>query len=149
MEFKFSQSDDFDRLLKDDLSNDKNKLSTSKQKEFEETPQNHKRFSHKIKKKKFCVNKLSKDDMDYEIDLHHHTKVQALQKISDFFRYQKSKKMQYLLIITGKGNNSGTGGAVLRPAVADWLNENKQYYNNYCSPCNELGGSGSFLVILD
>jgi DNA-nicking Smr family endonuclease len=83
---------------------------------------------------------------DAELDLHNHSREDALQAMDVFFNESKEKGFEKILVIHGKGNHS-TGEAILKRAVMDFI--------EHCSFAGESGrgkasggGEGATWVLL-
>jgi DNA-nicking Smr family endonuclease len=83
-----------------------------------------------------------------ELDLHGHSKDEALVKLAHFITAAYSRGQKAVLVITGKGINSPEG-PVLQGAAAAWLREHGKGIVAEFSPApRDLGGSGAFVVFL-
>lgn len=71
------------------------------------------------------------------IDLHGYTREKALRCLTDTLEVCKKQGEQQLVVITGVGQHSQIGGAVLRPSVQKYLEERRFYYK-YQSGCFEI-----------
>ncbi len=59
------------------------------------------------------------------------------------------QRLRHVLIITGKGKNSGTGGPVLAPLVLGWLQRNGgPYVRDFIQAPPRLGGAGAIWITL-
>ncbi|XP_067944329.1 uncharacterized protein [Watersipora subatra] len=76
-----------------------------------------------------------------ELDLHGLFQYEALNVVDECLRTLKEKGYRTAVIITGKGNNSKGGIAVLKPAVEGYLQANQFWFV-------EQSGGGSFEVSL-
>lgn len=82
------------------------------------------------------------------LDLHGFLKDEALARLEQFIAAARSRGLQAVLVITGKGINSPEG-PVLQGAVAEWLrNDGKGFVAEFSSAPRELGGSGAFVVFI-
>jgi DNA-nicking Smr family endonuclease len=81
------------------------------------------------------------------LDLHGMSRVEALTRVAWFVDNALYNGCRYLLIVTGRGRQSGE--AVLREAVEDWLRqqENKGV-REWCRAPARLGGEGALLLAL-
>jgi DNA-nicking Smr family endonuclease len=86
--------------------------------------------------------------VDYQLDLHGLTRVEALTELPRFLRTARAKGQTAVLVITGKGNNS-TAEPVLQQAVAAWLRDaGRESVVEFAPAPREMGGSGAFVVFL-
>ena len=86
---------------------------------------------------------------DDEVDLHGKTREEAVHIVQNFIRTAHLSGFNTLLIITGKGQHSGSEGPVLRRSVEEWLKRNgKPYLNSFQTAPLDLGGEGAIVVYL-
>ncbi len=87
---------------------------------------------------------------DIEIDLHGLTRDAALNALENVLLSQRKEKFKNLLIITGRGLNSGEGGGVLKELVWRWLADNRyrKSYRYRIAPAF-LGGAGAIIVFFN
>jgi len=81
------------------------------------------------------------------LDLHGMSREQALAELQDFIQQCRQQQLRCVQIIHGKGYRSESGKAVLKPAVAHWL----QRINDvlaYCPALPHDGGDGAVYVLL-
>jgi DNA-nicking Smr family endonuclease len=84
-----------------------------------------------------------------ELDLHGKTSAEASMSLKSFIESSRRMGLEQVLIISGKGNHSKEGKAVLRPMVGKWLNgEGKTQISKYANAPPKYGGSGAILVWL-
>jgi DNA-nicking Smr family endonuclease len=88
-------------------------------------------------------------DPDDELDLHGKTQEEAIQLVQHFLQHAKHKRLHAVLIITGRGLNSGAQGPVLRNAVQSWLERNAgTTVRRFAWAPPRLGGDGAIWVEL-
>ena len=86
---------------------------------------------------------------DAELDLHGKTQEEAIRMVENFVLRAKHKRLRAVLIITGRGLNSGEQGPVLRNAVQSWLEHNgKPTVRRFAWAPPRLGGDGAIWVEL-
>jgi DNA-nicking Smr family endonuclease len=101
------------------------------------------------RKRKPVQRSKSAAEPDDELDLHGKTQEEAIRMVQHFLLTAKSKRLRHVLIITGKGLNSGTQGPVLRGAVQAWLERNgAPYLRRFSWAPVRLGGDGAIWVEL-
>ena len=86
---------------------------------------------------------------DGELDLHGKTLEEAIRMVNNFLMTSHRQRLRDVLIITGKGLNSGEGGPVLRDAVYHWLERNGSPWLksfNWAPPRH--GGDGALWLVL-
>lgn len=87
---------------------------------------------------------------DAEIDLHGLVRDEAIQKTAAFMDRCRKSKCKTVLIITGRGLNSGEEKGILRKTVWNWLKNHQKHYNiNYKWAPEFLGGKGAILVFFN
>jgi len=80
-------------------------------------------------------------------DLHGMKKHEAL-KVLEIILKRAQGKGQHILLITGRGNNSEDGIAVIREAVRYYLDrDGAKYIKTYRVAPSEHGGDGAFIII--
>ncbi len=82
-----------------------------------------------------------------ELDLHHHTSLEAHAALLDFFALAKKQQWRFVCIIHGKGLSSPGREPVLKNKVRRWLQKRVEVLA-YCEPPAQRGGSGAVLVLL-
>lgn len=82
-----------------------------------------------------------------ELDLHGLTSDEARQLLVDFLAQAKTRGLQCLRIIHGKGHHSDARGPVLKGKVAHWLKQRDDVLA-YCSARPVDGGTGAVYVLL-
>ena len=86
---------------------------------------------------------------DEELDLHGKTQEEAIRMVQNFLLVSHRQKLRHVLIITGKGNNSGQGGPVLGRAVFHWLERNgDRYVRDFIQAPPRMGGAGAIWITL-
>ncbi len=87
---------------------------------------------------------------DIEIDLHGLSRDRTRQIIRNVFALQSKEKYRSVLIITGRGLNSGKEGGILKKFVWNWLkdNQHRQDYRFKLAP-KFLGGGGAIIVFFN
>ncbi|MBI3993561.1 MAG: Smr/MutS family protein [Candidatus Lambdaproteobacteria bacterium] len=89
------------------------------------------------------------DQPDAELDLHGKSLDQALHMVQNFLLTAFRQGLRHVLLVTGKGLNSGEGGPVLRDAVVRWLEHDGRLVVesfHWAPPLH--GGSGAVWVVL-
>jgi DNA-nicking Smr family endonuclease len=88
-------------------------------------------------------------DPDDELDLHGKTQEEAIHMVQHFLQRAHHKRLRAVLIITGRGLNSGAQGPVLRNAVQSWLERNGgTMVRRFAWAPPRLGGDGAIWVEL-
>ncbi len=88
-------------------------------------------------------------DPDAELDLHGATQEQAIRRVQGFLFTAHRQRLRRVLIITGRGLNSGDQGPVLRDAVTRWLERNGgPYVRDYHAAPARHGGTGALWIVL-
>lgn len=86
---------------------------------------------------------------DAELDLHGKTQEEAIHMVQNFLLTSYHRKLRHVLIITGKGHNSGPAGPVLREAVYHWLERNgDRFARSFAWAPPRHGGEGAIWVVL-
>ena len=86
---------------------------------------------------------------DSELDLHGKTLEEAIAMVQNFLLVSHEQRLRSVLIITGKGHNSGEGGPVLKQAVYRWLERNgERFARDFHHAPARLGGEGAIWVTL-
>jgi DNA-nicking Smr family endonuclease len=83
---------------------------------------------------------------DAELDLHNHTRDDALLALDNFINESRDKGCEKILIIHGKGNHS-TGEAVLKRTVMDYI-EHCPFAGESGRGKASVGGEGATWVLL-
>lgn len=100
-------------------------------------------------KRKAVSRSKSEAEPDDQVDLHGKTQEEAIRMVQHFLLTAKTKRLRQVLIITGKGLNSGTQGPVLRGAVQAWLERHgAPYLRRFSWAPARLGGDGAIWVEL-
>ncbi|MCP4295922.1 MAG: Smr/MutS family protein [Proteobacteria bacterium] len=86
--------------------------------------------------------------IDARLDLHGETLVSSQRRLDSFIRSSIHRNDKVLLIITGKGLNSGEQGGVLKKSTWDWLNDNASMIKEFRTAPGFLGGDGAILLFL-
>lgn len=94
--------------------------------------------------------KISRDiQPDDSLDLHGSTREEAIHKVQNFILTSSRYGFRVVLIITGKGLNSGEEGPVVRNSVWSWLKNNRgRSIHQFQEAPAHLGGSGAILIFL-
>ena len=86
---------------------------------------------------------------DDELDLHGKTMEEAIRMVQNFLGSAHRKRFRSVVIVTGRGLNSGKEGPVLRGAVLTWLQRNgAPYCREFGQAPGKHGGAGALLVRL-
>jgi DNA-nicking Smr family endonuclease len=86
---------------------------------------------------------------DDELDLHGKTVEEAIRMVQSFLLAAHRRRLRSVVIVTGRGLNSGPGGPVLRGAVLTWLERNGAPYCRDFGPApGRHGGAGAVLVTM-
>ena len=86
---------------------------------------------------------------DSELDLHGKTQEEAIRMVQNYLLVSQRQRMRHVLIITGRGHNSGAAGPVLKDAVYRWLELNgKRFVRAFTRAPARLGGEGAIWVTL-
>jgi hypothetical protein len=84
---------------------------------------------------------------DDELDLHGKTMEEAIRMVQNFLRSAHQKRFRSVVIVTGRGLNSGKEGPVLRGAVLTWLERNGgPYCREFGQAPGRHGGAGALWV---
>ena len=81
------------------------------------------------------------------LDLHGMTRVAALQELQGFIKECQHRGINCIHIVHGKGHQSASGKAVLKPSVAVWLRQMPEVLA-YCPALAFEGGKGALYVLL-
>ncbi len=101
-----------------------------------------------VSPRKIKIPKKSKLNIEDEIDLHGLIKLEAENRLKNFFVNAKSEHLKVVLVISGKGKHS-EGGPSLKPFVEKWFkNEGKSFIKSYGIAPKAHGGEGAFIVFL-
>ena len=69
--------------------------------------------------------------------------------VQSFLLTSYHRKLRHVLIITGKGLNSGAAGPVLRDAVTHWMERNgERFARSFSWAPARHGGEGAIWVVL-
>ena len=132
----FEELDQDDNIMKqifDEIQNIPNKDSLPKDLISKSFPNKKNTSTYKL---------ISK--VDQELDLHGKTREESILMVQKFLISCYEKKYLNGLIITGKGQNSGEKGPVLKKMVKSWLEKNgKDYIIDFHEAPPRLGGSGA------
>jgi len=82
-----------------------------------------------------------------ELDLHHHTVVEAHIALADFLSQMRHERRRCVKIIHGKGLSSRNREPVLKGKVRRWLTQRDEVLA-YCEAPPVAGGGGAVLVLL-
>ncbi len=105
--------------------------------------------SESPRKKKKSTDSSWDDYPDDQLDLHGKTRDKALRILQRFVDSAIRRNCRTILIVTGKGLHSGSGGPVLKEAVQDWLNrEGARYIRTFREAPKQYGGDGAIWVEL-
>lgn len=105
------------------------------------------RPARSVKRRKKKVNRNLEPDAT--LDLHGETSESALAMLEPFLNSAAKQNLQVLLIITGKGLNSGPQGSVLKGLIWDWLrSQSEKHIHGFQWAPAFLGGNGAILVFL-
>jgi len=86
---------------------------------------------------------------DAELDLHGRTQEEAIRAVQNFLLTAHRQALREVLLITGRGLNSGNAGPVLHQAVWSWLERNgRPYAAEFRRAPVRLGGGGAIWVRL-
>jgi hypothetical protein len=86
---------------------------------------------------------------DDELDLHGKTLEEAIRMVQNFLLVCHGRRLRHVLIITGRGRNSGAAGPVLKDAVYRWLELNgKRFARGFTRAPARLGGEGAIWITL-
>lgn len=92
---------------------------------------------------------LDKLEPDSELDLHGKTQEEAIHAVQNFLLVSHKQKLRHVLIITGKGRNSGESGPVLKEAVYRWVKLNgSRYASAFDWAPPRHGGEGALWITL-
>lgn len=99
---------------------------------------------------KFTSGKLK---IEARLDLHGLSEKQAFAKVCDFIALSYNMKRRCVLIVTGKGSNSGDwweAKGVIRKSFPQWLNhaDIRPYLLSVAQAKQEDGGTGAFYCLL-
>ncbi|MCH8842647.1 MAG: Smr/MutS family protein [SAR324 cluster bacterium] len=89
------------------------------------------------------------EEPDGVLDLHGYDREMAARKLESYIVACQGQRLRHVLVITGKGHNSGDRGPVLREMVQRWLEgEGRRYTQNFCWAPPRHGGEGAIWVWL-
>jgi len=93
--------------------------------------------------------RASETNPDEELDLHGKTVEEAIRMVQNFLRSAYRRRYRSVVIVTGRGLNSGQNGPVLRGAVLAWLERNgTPYCREFGLAPGRHGGDGAILIRL-
>ena len=99
--------------------------------------------------KKTKKSRLLLKSPDATLDLHGKTREEALQLVENFIVQSHQKRLQAVVVVTGKGYRSGRKGPVLNQVVRDWLKEKgAAWVRNVRVAPPKHGGTGALLIHL-
>ena len=86
---------------------------------------------------------------DEQVDLHGKTREEAIMIVQNFIKTSHAQGLRHILIITGRGQHSGSRGPVLKTAIIQWLKKNGHpYLKEFRDAPSRFGGSGAIWVEL-
>ncbi|MFI5400139.1 MAG: Smr/MutS family protein [SAR324 cluster bacterium] len=140
---RFAEGEDGGRLLEEALRSGVVSLNEKYQGTAEGTPNRRSAARRSVEQRRASA------EPDDELDLHGKTQEEALRLVQYFLRRAKHRRLRSVLIITGRGLNSGAQGAVLRDAVQSWLERNgAPDVRSFAWAPRRLGGDGAIWVHL-
>jgi DNA-nicking Smr family endonuclease len=85
-----------------------------------------------------------------ELDLHHRSRAEAAMEVERFLGRARAEGHRCVLVIHGRGLNSGPEGPVLLAATRDWLTQGplRRHVLAFTSAPPAQGGSGAVLILL-
>ena len=84
-----------------------------------------------------------------QLDLHGQTSNEALISVKEFLQQSHRSSYNTVLIITGRGNHSGSEGPILKDIVWKWLEQHRQSYGyRFAQASSEYGGEGAICINL-
>ncbi len=83
-----------------------------------------------------------------ELDLHEHSKEEAVTACRNFIQEAIRKGLQRVLIITGKGIHSADKKAVLKPLIETMLSKMEEV-RSFVDARRDRGGEGALEVVLE
>jgi DNA-nicking Smr family endonuclease len=88
--------------------------------------------------------------VEAELDLHHRSRAQAAIELERFLARARGEGRRCVLVIHGRGLNSGPEGPVLLAATRDWLTQAplRRHVLAFVSAPGSLGGTGAMLILL-
>jgi DNA-nicking Smr family endonuclease len=88
--------------------------------------------------------------VEAELDLHRRSRAEAGAELERFLARARGEGRRCVLVIHGRGHNSGPEGPVLVAATRDWLTQGplRRHVLAFVSAPPDLGGSGAVLVLL-
>src|SRR3954469_4618224 len=88
--------------------------------------------------------------VEAELDLHRRSRVEAGIELERFLARARADGRRCVLVIHGRGHNSGPEGPVLLAATRDWLTQAplRRHVLAFASAPPSLGGAGAMLVLL-
>jgi DNA-nicking Smr family endonuclease len=86
---------------------------------------------------------------DEQVDLHGKTREEAIIIVQNFIKTSHAQGLRHILIITGRGQHSGSQGPVLKTSVIQWLKKKGHpYLKEFRDAPPRFGGSGAIWVEL-
>ncbi len=85
--------------------------------------------------------------MEAELDLHHHTVVEARHALVHFLKSAQQRGLRYVRIVHGKGNRSSEREPILKKKVNYWLRQREEVLA-FCSALPRDGGTRAIYLIL-
>jgi DNA-nicking Smr family endonuclease len=88
--------------------------------------------------------------VEAELDLHRRSRAEAGLELERFLAWARAEGWRCVLVIHGRGLNSGPEGPVLLAATRDWLTQAplRRHVLAFASAPPSLGGVGAMLVLL-
>jgi DNA-nicking Smr family endonuclease len=88
--------------------------------------------------------------VEAELDLHRRSRAEAAAEVERFLARARAEGLRCILIIHGRGLNSGPEGPVLVAATRDWLTQGplRRHVLAFTSAPPNLGGAGAMLILL-
>jgi DNA-nicking Smr family endonuclease len=85
-----------------------------------------------------------------KIDLHGLRREAAALRLADRVESARARNLRCVVVVHGRGRGSGTGEAILRDAVPDWLSKNPtaKHVLGFAPAPSRFGGEGAMLVLL-
>jgi DNA-nicking Smr family endonuclease len=96
------------------------------------------------------LHRLRAGDYPVEAELHRRSRVEAGLELERFLARARADGRRCVLVIHGRGHNSGPEGPVLLAATRDWLTQAplRRHVLAFASAPPSLGGTGAMLVLL-
>ena len=102
---------------------------------------------HSISKAQFRNLKRGQYEIEESIDLHGMRQHEAKRALEFFLTECLNLKIQYVIVVHGKGQNSEQKGGVLKPLTIHWLKQQTAVIA-FASAPPQLGGTGATCIIL-